>query len=51
MFCLIWLLGGGGIGDPEVADEGGCECLDEEDEWLEEGEETLGDVTLEDEEE
>lgn len=48
MFCLIWLLGGGGRGDTEGADEGGCECLD--DEWLEEGEETLGDETLDDEE-
>lgn len=37
MFCLIWLLGGGGIGDTEAAE---CEGLEEE-EWLEEDDGTL----------
>lgn len=47
MFCLIWLLGGGGIGGAGAAE---CEDL-EDDEWLEGDEETGDDGTLEDEEE
>lgn len=35
--------------DTGAADEGGCECLDD-DEWLEGAEETLDDGTLGDEE-
>lgn len=43
MFCLIWLFGGGGMGD---ADEAECGGLDEE--WPEGAEETGDDGTLED---
>lgn len=46
MFCLIWLLGGGGMGEPERAEEDECEGLDEE--WLERDEETGDGGTLED---
>lgn len=50
MFCLIWLLGGGGIGVEGGADAAGCGGLEEEDEWLEDVEETGDDGTLEDDE-
>lgn len=40
MFCLIWLLGGGGIGDTGGAEAAECEGLEEE-EWLEGDDGTL----------
>lgn len=43
MFVLIWLLGGGGMGDDEAA---GCGGLENE-EWLEGAEETGDDGALE----
>lgn len=46
MFCLIWLFGGGGMGDTGGAEAAGCEGLEEE-VWLEEAEETGDDGTLE----
>lgn len=46
MFCLIWLLGGGGIGGTGGAEAAGWALEDEE--WLEGGEETVDDGTLED---
>lgn len=45
MFCLIWLLGGGGIVDTGGAEAAGCGGLDEE--WLEETEEAGDDASLE----
>ena len=46
MFCLTWLLGGGGMG---VTEEAGCGGLEDE-EWLELAEEAGDDGTLEDDE-
>lgn len=46
MFCLIWLFGGGGMGDAGVDEEAGCGGLEDE-VWLEEAEEAGDDGTLE----
>lgn len=53
MFCLIWLLGGSGIGETGGAETGGAETAEcvglEDEEWLEGEEETGDDGTLGDE--
>lgn len=48
MFCLIWLLGGSGIGETGGAETAECVGLEDE-EWLEGEEETGDDGTLGDE--